>query len=176
MRFLNVLLLAWALHVSAISYAAVWGIDYNCYRSVGHVLDWGVVELTYVNEIRGNEENFWLTVRYKEFQDSRSSEGEEKTFRVYASRLWDEGSPFRLFALDGHPIGNGSFSIDDKGTRTYEYNIGGLADTSIKLTRVTTVSNFSDGTEKLSAVMTIDGKTTTWNVFKSALERYTPCP
>ena len=93
MRGLGVLLAVWILCVSSLSYALVWGSDYRCYKDVAWVtndsLERGLVDVTLVTEVRGVVENFWLTVLYIE-------EGEGKRFTVYASRIWDNGSPFKL--------------------------------------------------------------------------------
>lgn len=167
MRLLGLLLIAWILCGSSLSYALVWGSDYRCYKDIARVtndsLEWSLVDITLVTEVRGVEENFWLTVLYIE-------KGEGKRFTIYASRIWDDGSPFKLFSLDGYPIGRGSFTSGGD-TLTYEYDIDGLAGKSINFTRV---SDRRNKKEEIAAVMVIDGKEIAWQT--NGLSRYTPCP
>ena len=169
MRLLGLLLIAWMLCGSPLSYALVWGSDYRCYKDIARVtnnsLEWSLVDVTLVTEVRGVEENFWLTVLYIE-------KGEGKRFTVYASRIWDDGSPFKLFSLNGYPIGRGSFTGGEGGdTLTYEYDIDGLYGKRIKFTRV---SDHRSKKEEITAVMVIDGKEIAWQT--NDLIRYTPCP
>lgn len=169
MRLLELLLIAWMLCGSSLSYALVWGSYYRCYEDTAQVtndsLEWSLVDVTLVTEERGVEENFWLTVLYIE-------KGEGKRFTVFASRIWEDGSPFRLFSLDGYPIGRGSFTGgEDDNILTYEYDIDGLYGKRIKFTRV---SHLINKKEEISAVMVVDGKEIVWHA--NELRRYTPCP
>lgn len=158
---LPVAMLCW----SSMSYAEVWGIERSCYRkadvqaSDDTRFKKGSLDITFVIEVRGVEESFWLTVKY--------GESKEEKIYIYASRLWDEGSPFKLFSLDGYPVGSGSLSDEAGESIVYEYNIR-LADKRIKITRV---SDESSTSESLSAVMTVDGDEIAWDA--GELEEYT---
>lgn len=76
-----------------------WGVDIDRYEGTGtweSYHDSGELELVLVIENRGDEENWWLTVKYRE--------GKKK--QLYFSRMLDDDPDNQtLYGLDGAPVG-----------------------------------------------------------------------
>lgn len=147
------------LHV----YAEIWGVEREHYKGTGVWEDdlgqKGTLTISFVTEVRGVEENFWLSIKYGQVEK-----------KIYASRIWDDGSPFNIFALDGYPIGDGSYSPCDWCRRqteltTYDIRFSGW---TLKLKRLTFPNS-----EALSGTITEEnGRTVIWNYVD--LEKHSP--
>ena len=97
-----------------------WGFDLSLYKGTGVWQDSqgneGKLEISFVIEDRGDQENFWLTINYG-----------ETASKIFASRMWDDSSPYKLFALDGYPIGD-AVIVREADAPRYEiiYDVGSV--------------------------------------------------
>lgn len=140
--------------------AEIWGVEHKYYRGTGiwedNLEQKGKLVISFVTEVKGEEESFWLVLNYRGIKR-----------RIYASRIWDNGSPFKIFSIYGWPIGDGKFSLCDwcpgeEEAIEFTYDIH-LSEWTLKLLRLSSFSSGS-GKDALSGSITEKGgKTVKWD-------------